>query len=104
MQWTDIIDRIPLILTVFAAVAGGIRWLLQWRAKQAALVAKQRQEALEKAPSILDASLESMQDFVDFYNTILADCKGNLEDCLAENLELRRQLQRFLSPQSPQQE
>ena len=92
MQWTIIIDHIPEILAVFIAVASGVRWWLQWRARQAEAMARRRREFVENAPAYLDSSLESMQDFIDFYAAILDDCRGNLEDCLRENRELRRKI------------
>jgi len=92
MQPKELIDRIPEIMVIFFAIAGGVRWWLQWRAKLTAEKEQRGDERRKNAPGILSASLDSMQDFIDFYDAILRDCQGSLKDCLKEKKELRQRL------------
>ena len=107
MQWPDtVIKHLPEILAVFVAVAGGIRWLLQWRAKRYDEKIKHLDMVRKEAPDILNASIDSMQDFIDFYDTVLQDCKGNLKDCLKQNADLRARLHNLMThpPDEAQEE
>jgi hypothetical protein len=98
-KFDTIVNHIPEITALLIAVAGGVRWFLQWRAKREATLAARRRADIKEAPSILDASLESLQNLIDFYSGVLRDCQHELSDCRQDVDSLRKRLKKLISPE-----
>jgi len=66
------------------AIGGGIKWLLDWMSNRQKDSIAEYRKIIQDTPTILKASADSFESFIDLYKGILDDCQAKLDECLDE--------------------